>query len=137
MKNPFENLPIKEPVAGESDVEAVKANTKKNPETERTKEFLQLINAAKKKAQDIINKARGMTGSDRTRTEQEAYKIYAALYKLGIELPKTIINTIGIQIKKGTEGKEGIKGFVSKKSAEIFLKDVVGKTENIEEAMAA
>jgi len=141
MTNPKEKLPIKEPVAGEPDVEASEKDTKKNPETEKMKELLELTSLAKVKARSIIDSAfnirnrkvlkpeeRKANWDEGKRVERKAYRIYAALMMIEAELSQSIITTT----KKLLEGEE-IDGFYNEKEAEDFLRRVVGNTEDVTE----
>ncbi len=138
--NPRENLSTKEPVAGEFDVEASEKDTRENPKREKTKELLELTLSAKREAERILKAAYGVTGEEGIKMQLDAYKIYAALIKLEVELPQNIINTTERLIKKGVPDK-GIAGFSSEESAKNFLKGVVGNTEDVtettEQAMVA
>ena len=107
--------PAEETGERELDVESEKS------EKENDREFSELMLAARKEADEILGEVGGMkNGPDRQEMEKQAYKIYAALDFLGVEIPESKGRTAAHLVEKGT-----ITGFSSEKSAEIFLEEVV------------
>ncbi|MFA4833238.1 MAG: hypothetical protein WC619_00130 [Patescibacteria group bacterium] len=105
-------------------------------EKEKDREFSELVLAARKKADDILEEAfrkrrEGKLKED-LELEKEAYRIFAALNILEVEIPENIRTAV-----KGQLEKSGIKGFISENSARDFLEGVVGNTQRKEEAEAA
>ena len=108
MKNPFEKS-ITSPPA-------------ENLKKERTPEMVELINAAKEKAEAILKEAiMEKQFSDRIEGERRAYTIFAALDALGEGDPSKQEN-LNLLIAKKT-----IVGFSAQESAEKYLKEVVGE----------
>ena len=132
MKNSFEQLGgtgIKEK---EPEVEIAQ----KDVERAETKESSDLALSARKEADSILARAYGISGKEGIDMEKDAYKIYAALDALGVELPESIKKTVDNLVET-----KRIVGFSSEGSAKDFLQEVVGNTkdmiENTEDVMAA
>lgn len=102
-------------------------------ERENDKEFSELALSARTEANSILARANGIKNvTERLDTEKQAYRIFAALDMLGIELLESIKNTADNLVETGR-----VAGFASEKSAETFLREVVGNTQNKEKVEAA
>lgn len=121
--------PAEESEERESNVEADKA------ETEKERERARLVLAAREKAESLLREALRERESGHTKEDfelqRQAYRIFLALDKLGVELPPVTKDTAERQGKKGD-----IAGFSVESSAEDFLRQEVGDARR-EEAEAA
>ena len=102
-------------------------------ERENTKEFSELALSARTEANSILARASRIKNvTERLEMEKQAYRIYAALDMLEAEIPESIRKTTDNLVETGR-----VVGFASEKSAETFLREVVGNTQNKEKRVEA